>query len=548
MVVRELVHIIGFRVNEGQLASVETRVKQLGMMMSFFTTVPIVLMGKAFIEASNSLQKLNLVIDAFSKTPEQAEQVKLGFKELAKSLPTLEVDDMHTAVTQLLARGVQIKDVVNVFRQFKVVTAATGGDINRLANAYAETLASGKLQKMYANSFIRGAKVPIYQMLADSMGITKEKAMQLVQAGKITSDMVKKAFEDATKQGSIYSDIMERRAKTLMGRWQIFKNMLFYLKADLGDKLAVPLEKVLEIIGKIVNVLKDLDGNWKRFIIIGLGVAAIAGPLVLIYTVLSKFMGPLGYITAAIGIISLIIDDIYVWVKGGDSILGLMFGDYSQYKPIIDSLKSSLWQLLVDFKDVLKEILGLIGRLVLALTDLNSTSANVDGLKGFLIILKGIAQTLDAIILATRTLINMGTAIFKGKEATEKESQQISTQASKNRLLRPFAELRDWGKEFTNIRLGALFGGDLKETFEAITGTGKFKGIPWKNTDSWQGSAGYSMAGTGGNGDVYFNPNIDMKVDIHDSGSPEYITQKIRDGVSDALEETARRIGVNRNK
>lgn len=355
MIVRELVHIIGFRINEAQLGNVQNRVRQLGSLMSFVVTFPIALIGKSFVEASLNMDQLRLAIETYSTSMEEANRVTEELKDLAVSLPTVQVKDLNETVGNLLARGIEAKDLVDTFRTFAVITGATGGDLKRLTKAYTDTLGKGKLAGQEFNQYIN-ASVPLRKALSQMLGKSVGELMVMQKKGLITFEVVRDALKGMAAEGGQFATIMGKKADLLWGKWQKFLDQLYYFKDELGKKLEVPLKVILDLFSKILDVLRKLDGNWKRFIIIGLGVMAIAGPLLMIYGILKMFIGPIGIVVAAIGMISLLVDDIYVWVAGGKSIMGELFGDYDKYKPAIDQLKELVKGTLENLKDILKNI------------------------------------------------------------------------------------------------------------------------------------------------------------------------------------------------
>ena len=364
MIVRELIHIIGFRINEAQYATVEQRVRQLGSMMSFITTVPIVMLGKSFVEAANNVQQFNLALETYADNAGQAEQVSKELQDLALSMPSAQIEDLSASTSNLLARGIPMADLVDTFRTFYVITGATGGNMKGLTKAYTDSLGKGKLAGQEFNQFIN-ASVPLRKALVGFTGKSIDTLIKMQKEGKITFEVLKGALKDLAKEGGQFSNIMEKKSYTLWGMWMKLKDMWFLLKKELGDKEMIPLRWIVEWLQKITTALRGLDGNWKRFIIILMGVAAVAGPLMVIWSLLKSFMGPIGYITAAIGIISLIIDDIYVWIAGGKSVLGLMFGDYEKYKGQITELKAQLINMFSELwgvvKNVLTDVLKLFG-------------------------------------------------------------------------------------------------------------------------------------------------------------------------------------------
>lgn len=532
MIVRELIHIIGFRINEAQYASVETRVRQLGSMMSFMTTLPIVLMGKSFLEASTKMQMLNLALETYASNSEEAARTSTELQNLALSLPTAQIEDLGDAVNNLLARGVPLKDLVGTFRTMYVITGATGGDFKRLTKAYTDTMGKGKLAGQEVNQYIN-ASVPIYQALEKYLNKDNAAIRIMQKEGKISFEIVKAALNKLAESGGQFANIMEKKSYTLWGVWMKLKDVFFQLKAQLGDTLAKPLYKILEIFSKIVLAIKELDGNWKRFIIILMGVSAVIGPLVVIYEIIKMFTTPIGWIMMAIGIISVLIDDIYVWTQGGHSIMGHLFGDYEQYKPLIEEFKNTILNLFTNLKDLMKEIIIYTVEFFAWFT--GKKGAEFNALKTLLWILKEVSETIDTIVFGLRLLGFGLSAPFRSEEKVKEQARDLRERmkttggplaspklASElgNKLAKPFNDLQEWFNKF----------GDMWGNLATPKGFTPLKNFPMPQPQI--------LGMLGGN-------NINISIDAKNAGTPQELYPIVRQAVTDSLAKSARNIKTN---
>lgn len=538
MIVRELIHIIGFRINESQYASVEARVRQLGSMMSFITTVPIVLLGKSFLEASLNMDTLAMSIETYAKNAEEAAKVTEDLKTLATELPTVQVKDLNDTVGNLLARGVPAAELVDTFKMFAIVTGATGGNMKGLTKAYTDTMGKGKLAGQEFNQFIN-ASVPIRKALVDFFGGKKtiNDLIVMQKKGQITFEVLREALKGLTVEGGQFETIMGKKADLLWGRYQKFSDLLYYLKAELGKKFEVPLKVVLGVMNQIVDTVRKLDGNWKRFIIIGLGVTAIVGPLLVVYGLLKSFMGPIGYVTAAIGIISLLIDDIYVWVKDGDSVMGALFGDYAQYKPQIEELKTTLLNLFTNLKNLIKDVLVDVIELFAWLTG-KKKNEELSALNNFLWVLTKISQTLSVVILGVRELFALLSKPFKSEEENKKTAKSLREDLEKNPITKRATGI---GSSIANVQdmfspknnwMSAIIFGDLFQTIQGwkdMLSSGKNAMM----TPSFAGVPQYSPLGS-------FAPTVNLTVNA--TGEKEQLGPTIKKVVQDSLENVARNI------
>lgn len=342
---RELVNIIGFRINEAQLASVEARVSNLAKMMSFALTIPVTMFGKSILEAGDKYAKLKLTVDTFADSQEQANKVVEDLTKLALKLPTLSMEDLNEQAGKLIGQGVPLSELVDTLQMLSVVAGATGGNFQNLAKAYMDVQRAGKLQGQEVLQF-KNANVPIYDLLSKSTG----RSIAQLKKERATFEEVKKALQLFGGEGSKAFEVMIKKGQLLSGVWLKLKDMFTLFKIQIYPKLVYPLFKVLDVLDKIVTTLSGLDGNWKRFFVIGMAVMAIVPPLILLKTVLASYLKPLAIILGIMGALALIIDEIYVTLKGGDSVLNAMFGKEGEAESRLEKLKQAFSNFLESMK------------------------------------------------------------------------------------------------------------------------------------------------------------------------------------------------------
>ena len=83
MVVRELINVIGFKINEAQLRRAEQRVQKMkvnmmsvGRAMTVFVSTPIALMAKSMMDAAQDVEVLDASLVAFLGTAEKASKFR----------------------------------------------------------------------------------------------------------------------------------------------------------------------------------------------------------------------------------------------------------------------------------------------------------------------------------------------------------------------------------------------------------------------------------------------------------------------------------------
>ena len=352
MPVRELVHIVTFKTDKASVASVEATIHKLGMAMSAAFTLPIMALGKHIIDVGKQFDDMRISINNFAGDAKEAQDALDGIVKVASSFPTVQMTDIAEPITQLIARGVKVKDLVSTFKDFETVIGAVGGSFSRFANAYAETVGFGKLRQKEFNQYVMGGKVPIREILATYLNVGEDKIQAMVHAGKISADVVRNAFALAAKEGSKYYNMMIDKAGTLWGAWKILADKidvwLSYGNKSIYSKLQVPLKWLMKTVGGILDMLQAKSGNFNRWLTIFMSIVAIVGPIAAIWKYLVMLAGPISVILSVAYALSKVIDDIYVWIEGGDSIMGLLFGDIGQYTKSITWLLDTVNKLKTD--------------------------------------------------------------------------------------------------------------------------------------------------------------------------------------------------------
>ena len=368
-VVRELVHLVSFKVNEASIAAIEARTASLSKSMNraFSAAIAgvavfgIAEFGKHVLTVGNSLEQMGITIRNFAENSEQAKTAMDGIVQVATAMPTVQLSEISEPISLLLARGEKVKDVVDTFRNFQTVVGATGGSFSKLSNAFAETLMIGHLRQKEFNQYSLGGKAPLADMLEASLHISKEKIMEMIHTGKISAQMVRDSFANAAKEGSKYYNIMLDKAHTLWGMWKVFADKLdtylAYGEKSIYSKMQMPLKEVLKTLGSMVDVLRNLDASWSRMIVIVGGLSAVAGVIGVLAITLGQAVLPLLLVEAAIVGIAAVIESFYVWKHGGKSLMGRLFGDYKEYQPTLHAIKTEIKELLPDLKLLMKDML-----------------------------------------------------------------------------------------------------------------------------------------------------------------------------------------------
>lgn len=213
--------------------------------------------GEAFVEmAAKAVQgveqiaragidfnaKMETYQTAFTTLIGDADAAAAAIEQIRKDAAAtpFDVDSLTAANQALLATGMDAgaarKDVLNLANAI----AATGGgsaELSRMAANMQQIRNTGKATAMDIRQFAN-AGINIYGLLADSLGVSVEKAAEM----DVTYEQLTAAFAKAAEAGGAYEGAMEAQSQTFNGRMSTLKDNALQLAgaltADLFNQLS----------------------------------------------------------------------------------------------------------------------------------------------------------------------------------------------------------------------------------------------------------------------------------------------------------------------
>ena len=354
MIVRELITRLGFSLNQTQLNNAEKGVKrvkdQAEQAATAFRNMAAAVVSfatvKAIINIADEMQNIRTRIGQLPQTVGDAGD---AFDEVAKraSASGVKIDAYASLYTKVgnaakdyITTQEDLLGITDTISQALVVGGASAQEASAVMTQFSQALASGVLQGDEFRSMAEAA--PQYlDKLAEVMKIPREQLKKMASDGKLTA----KAVIDATRQMSNYfGDKFKQmpmtvgRAMTVIGNR--FARMLDKMNRD-SNFVTTIANGILTVFDKIeagVYKLVEAFGGWEnmlRFVGIAIGVAFGAKAL----SILAAFraasllaMLPFIKIIAIVTAVALVLEDLYVWIQGGESLIGSLIGPWEEWR------------------------------------------------------------------------------------------------------------------------------------------------------------------------------------------------------------------------
>jgi len=159
------------------------------------------------------------------------------------------------------------------------VASVSGADLARVAVAFGQSAAAGRVMTQDLNQFINNG-IPIYQLLGDVTGKNVGELRDLASQGKITFDLLEQAFKKGTSEGGKFFGGTSKLSKTLGGRLSTLRDNFNLMMGDIGQLIGEFLSPLISVATKLMQGFQGLSSTTKTIIVVVAGLAAALGPLI----------------------------------------------------------------------------------------------------------------------------------------------------------------------------------------------------------------------------------------------------------------------------
>ena len=394
MVLRDFLLLIGVDLDESSLQAAQSRIDsfgarlgRLGTRLSIAISAPIAAATTYALKAASDIEQAHVAFEVFLGDANQAKKVMKDLIDFAVSTPFTFKGVIATS-NMLMAMGESGKTLIKTLQVLGDVSRGRQDLLSRVALAYGQIMTAGKLRGQELRQLTE-AGVVILPELSRLTGIPKEDLASRVSDYNISADVVRQALINVTSEGGRYFKLMEKMMQTISGVFSNLIDSLYVLSSSFGSQIVKVLnlgeavKKFIAFLNKLNEQFLDLDDSQKKFI---LGVTAllfVLGPLMVFLSTWIKLgtfvistirlmsasilglqagLGSLlvrvllipGAIMAAMASIFLLIDELNVWMKGGETYLGDFLGPFSKYEERVNSFYNKIKSFYENFKEDLK--------------------------------------------------------------------------------------------------------------------------------------------------------------------------------------------------
>ena len=232
------------------------------------------------LKASSDFEQAGVQFGVMLGDAKKAQRLVNEIQDMANVTP-FETQDLLDASKTLLNFGINVQDILPDLRMLGDIA---GGDKQRMQSltlAFSQMSSAGRLMGQDLLQMINAGFNPL-QVIAEKTGKSMAVLKDEMSEGKISVQMVRQAFIDATSEGGRFYGMMNKQSETLEGKLSTMRDSYTLLTRAISD-LAVPalkeqvteITKTINATTELINKLKSWAGT-NQVVVGGLKDAAVA--------------------------------------------------------------------------------------------------------------------------------------------------------------------------------------------------------------------------------------------------------------------------------
>lgn len=257
---------------DDQMGKMNNTLKTVGKgIAAYFSLNAIASFGKAVVDSLKNYEYFSASLRTLLRGDKNmAGALEKQLVNLAGITP-FSLVDVQQGAKQLLAYGFQANKVVGNMKMLGDISSGVGAPLSDIVYLYGTLRTQGRAFSKDINQFtMRG--INLLPELAKQFGVTEDKVMSLVEAGKVGFADVEKAFKSMTSEGGIFFKMMEEQSQTVGGRIERLGDAWEQLKVNIGKSQTGIISgtvnffsKMLEMINTSLSSSNAVEDSIKKY-------------------------------------------------------------------------------------------------------------------------------------------------------------------------------------------------------------------------------------------------------------------------------------------
>ncbi len=222
-------------------------------------TAGLIAFGKSALSTAAELEQTSVAFEVFTGSAETASDMLAKLKAQALKSP-MQFLDITKGAQILLQYGLTAEQVVPITQMLGDVSAGNADKFNRLALAFGQVNASGRLMGQEARQMINAGFNPL-QAISDKTGASMAVLTQRMHDGQISVKEVGDAFIAATSEGGRFFGMADKQSQTLQGAFNKLSESVTFAMGDIGDAISKAFN-LNQAANNVVNLMADIKSAF----------------------------------------------------------------------------------------------------------------------------------------------------------------------------------------------------------------------------------------------------------------------------------------------
>lgn len=254
----------------------------IGNQLTRSITLPLGAVAAKAVMTTAEFEKLEQSLKVLSGSAEAGAEAFERLQRFSASTP-FQLQDLVGVNNALLGFGMSVDEAYDSLQFLGDAAAITGGDLNRIAIAFGQSAASGRVMASDLNQFVNNS-IPIFKLLGETTGKTAGELRKMAEKGELSFDLLSEAMQNASKEGGLFYKGMELQSKTLSGLFSTLKDNVNLALGEIGEEIVDTFDikdvtkSLTDSLASITQKFKDMSPAQQESIV-KMSAFAAAAPL-----------------------------------------------------------------------------------------------------------------------------------------------------------------------------------------------------------------------------------------------------------------------------
>ena len=173
------------------------------------------------------------------------------------AITPFDLQGVANGAKQLLAYGTAADEVNETLTRLGDIASGLSIPLGDMVYLYGTTMTQGRLYTQDLSQFM-GRGIPLAEELAAQFGVAKDKVGELVTAGKVGAEDVKKVIWNMTNEGSKFGGLMEKQSASITGQISNLEDAVDTMFNDIGKASQGAITTAISGVSYLVENYKEV--------------------------------------------------------------------------------------------------------------------------------------------------------------------------------------------------------------------------------------------------------------------------------------------------